>query len=135
MTREDPRASGRPVEDWTGAELAVEMEKRKIVNSISVSRVNELLRLVDLQSHRRKCCPAVPLQGTRTVCVDEMTSLQPSELRAKALRSIPGKVGRCECQYTRHGTLSLTGSREWLQKNICLQGATSTNRSTETTKS
>lgn len=136
MACEDPRASGRPVEDWTGAELAEEMVKRKIVNSISVSRVNELLRLVDLQPHRRKywcfttekdpqlfqaqaqsvcqtyleAASAYHLQGRRTVCVDEMTSLQANELRAKTLRSIPGKVGRCECQYTRHGTLSLTGS-------------------------
>jgi len=39
-----------------------------------------------------------------------MTSLQANELRAATLRSIPGQVGRCECQYTRHGTLSLTGS-------------------------
>jgi len=51
---EEPRASGRPVENWTGAELADEMQKRKVVDSISVSRVNELLRMVDLQPHRRK---------------------------------------------------------------------------------
>jgi hypothetical protein len=133
---EEPRASGRPVEDWTGAELADEMQKRKIVDSISVSRVNELLRLVDLQPHRRKywcfttekdhplfqsqvesvcqtylqAASTYQLHGRRTVCVDEMTSLQANELRAKTLRSLPGQIGRCECQYTRHGTLSLTGS-------------------------
>lgn len=51
---EEPRASDRPVESWTGAELADEMQKRKVVDSISASRVNELLRMVDLQPHRRK---------------------------------------------------------------------------------
>lgn len=133
---EDPRASGRPVEDWTGAELADEMQKRHVVDSISVSRVNELLRLVDLQPQRRKywcfttekdhslfqsqvesVCQTYleaasknQRHGRRTVCVDEMTSLQANELRAKTLRSLPGQIGRCECQYTRHGTLSLTGS-------------------------
>lgn len=133
---EEPRASDRPVESWTGAELADEMQKRKVVDSISASRVNELLRMVDLQPHRRKywcfttekdhqlfqsqvesvcqtyleAASAYHLDGRRTVCVDEMTSLQANEFRAKTLRSIPGKVGRCECQYTRHGTLSLTGS-------------------------
>ena len=133
---EEPRASGRPVENWTGAELADEMQKREVVDSISVSRVNELLRLVDLQPHRRKywcfttekdrelfqsqvqavcqtyleAASSYQLHGRRTVCVDEMTSLQANELRAQTLRSIPGTIGRCECQYTRHGTLSLTGS-------------------------
>ena len=62
---ESPRDSGRPIDDWTGRELADEMRQRAIVDSISVSRVNELLRSMDLQR---------------------------------------------ECQYTRHGTLSLTGS-------------------------
>jgi transposase len=133
---EEPRASGRPVESWTGAELADEIQKREVVDSISVSRVNELLRLVDLQPHRRKywcfttekdhelfksqvkevcqtyleAASAYWRDGKRTVCVDEMTSLGANELRAKTLRSIPGTIGRCECQYTRHGTLSLTGS-------------------------
>lgn len=133
---ESPRSSGRPVEDWTGAELGDEMQKRKVVDSISVSRVNELLRLVDLQPHRRKywcfttekdhalfqsqaesvcqaylqAASAYQRDGRRTVCVDEMTSLQANELRAQTLRSIPGMIGRSECQYTRHGTLSLTGS-------------------------
>lgn len=133
---EDPRASGRPVETWTGAELADEMQKRNLVDSISVSRVNELLRLVDLQPHRSKywcfttekdrdlfqaqvetvcqtyleAASAYEFDGRRTVCVDEMTSLQANELRAEGLRSIPGTIGRLECQYTRHGTLSLTGS-------------------------
>ena len=51
---ENPRDSGRPVEDWTGRELADELKKRSIVESISVSRVNDLLRLVNLQPHRRK---------------------------------------------------------------------------------
>ncbi len=133
---EDPRASGRPVEDWTGAELADEMQKRQIVDSISVSRVNELLRQMDLQPHRRKswcftteqdhqlfqsqvedvcrtyleAASAYQFHRRRTICVDEMTSLQANELRAQTLRSVPGKVGRYECQYMRHGTLSLTGS-------------------------
>ena len=51
---ETPRSCGRPVETWTGRELADEVQKRSIVPSISTSRVNELLRLVDLQPHRQK---------------------------------------------------------------------------------
>ena len=39
---ETPRFCGRPVETWTGRELADEVEQRSIVSSISGSRVNEL---------------------------------------------------------------------------------------------
>lgn len=133
---EAPRLSGRPVNNWTGRELADEMQKRKTVDSISVSRVNELLRQMELKPHRQKywcfttekdhdlfeqqvkevcevylgAAGAYREQGTRTVCVDEMTSLQANERRAPTLPSLPGQIGRRECQYNRHGTLSLTGS-------------------------
>lgn len=133
---EDPQLSGRPINTWTGRELADEMQKRNAVDSISVSRVNELLREMDLKPHRQKywcfttekdqklfnqqvqevcqtylqSATAYHQHGTRTICVDEMTSLQANERRADTRHSIPGKIGRRECQYNRHGTLSLTGS-------------------------
>ena len=136
MACENPRDSGRPIEDWTGRELAEEIKKRSIVDSISSSRVNELLRLVDLQPQRRKywcfttekdldqfqtqveevCQTYLNAQSsylhhnTHTVCVDEMTSLQANERRAETRRARPGQIAKSECQYTRHGTLSLTGS-------------------------
>lgn len=133
---ENPRDSGRPVEDWTGRELADEMQKRSIVDAISPSWVNQLLRLMHLQPHRRKywcfttekdrelfqaqveeVCQtylnarsAYEHDNTRTICVDEMTSLQANEHRAETKRARPSQVAKSECQYTRHGTLSLTGS-------------------------
>lgn len=133
---ESPRDSNRPVDDWTGRELANEMKKRGIVASISTSRVNELLAMMDLQPHKRKCwcfttekdpelfqeqvqevCQtylnarkAYGQSNTHTVCVDEMTSLQANQRRAASKRPRPGQGGKRECQYTRHGTLSLTGS-------------------------
>jgi len=133
---EDPRESDRPIEDWTGRELADEMQNRRVVNSISVSRVNELLRLIDLQPHRRKywcftsekdrelfqsqveqvcqtyleAASCYQFRGTHTICVDEMTSLQANQRKAPTKRPRPGQVGKTECQYKRHGTLSLTGS-------------------------
>jgi transposase len=133
---ESPRDSGRPVDDWTGRELADEMKRRSIVDSISVSRVNELLRIMDLQLQKRKCwcfttekdrelfevqvqqvChtylnapSAYQRDNTHTVCADEMTSLQANERRADTKLPRPGQPGKYECQYTRHGTLSLTGS-------------------------
>jgi transposase len=133
---ESPRHSGRPVDDWTGRELVDEMKQRSIVDSMSVSWANELLRMMDLQPHKRKCwcfttekdpelfeaqvqevCGAYlnarsahEQENTHTVCIDEMTSLQANEQRADTKLPRPGQAGKRECQYTRHGTLSLIGS-------------------------
>lgn len=133
---ESPRDSGRPVDDWTGRELVDELRQRGIIDSISVSRVNDFLRAMDLQPQRRKCwcftteknqvlfeaqvrevcqtyltAPAAFQKArTHTVCTDEMTSLGANERRAATLLPLPGQPGKRECQYTRHGTLSLTGS-------------------------
>lgn len=141
MGCQSPRDSGRPVNNWTGRELADEMKKRSIVDSISVSRVNELLRTVKLGPHTRKCwcftteknhalfkaqvqevCSAYlnaisasQQNNTHTVCTDEMTSLQANEPRADTKLPLPGQPGKIECQYTRHGTLSLTGSWDVVQ--------------------
>ena len=141
---EDPRNSGRPIEVWTGRELADEVQKRGIVDSISVSWVNALLRLMELQPHRRKywcfttekdrklfqaqveeVCKtylnarsAFEDENTRTICVDEMTSLQANEHRAETKRALPGQIAKIECQYTRHGTLSLTGSWDVVQGQL-----------------
>ncbi len=138
---EDPRDSERPIEEWTGPELADELQKRSIVDSISASWVNELLRRVQLQPHRRKywcfttekdrelfqtqveeVCQtylnarsAYLHDNTHTICVDEMTSLQANEQRAETKRARPGRIAKSECQYTRHGTLSLTGSWDVVQ--------------------
>lgn len=138
---EDPRQCDRPVEDWTGRELADEMQKRIIVDSISASTVNQFLRTIALQPHRRKywcfttekdrelfqtqveevCQTYLNARSlylnnnTRTVCVDEMTSLQANEHRAISKRARPGQIAKSECQYTRHGTLSLTGSWDVVQ--------------------
>ena len=51
---EPPKLSGRPVAEWTHAELADEAVKRKIVSSISASQVGHYLRAVKLQPHRSK---------------------------------------------------------------------------------
>ena len=136
LASQSPSSLGRPVQSWTGRELADEARKQGIVRSISTSRVNAFLKLVDLkpQLHKGWCfttekdkqlfegqlhevcqaylnAPALShTLGTHTVCVDEMTSLQANERRAPGKLPLPGQVGKQECQYTRHGTLSLTGS-------------------------
>lgn len=138
MASQSPRDFDRHVDDWTGWELAEQSQMQGIVDSISKSRVNEFLRSVNLKpQHRKGWCFTTETdqqafqeqvkvvcetyleaqsrwqtEGTHTVCVDEMTSLQANEHRAAARLPKPDQVGKMECQYTRHGTLSLTGSWE-----------------------
>lgn len=133
---QSPRTFNRPVDTWTGRELAAEAVLQKIVDSISTSRVNTFLKSVDLNPdlHKGWCftterdeqlfdaqvqevCQVYlnaaslnETQGTHVVCVDEMTSLQANERLAAGKTPKPGQTGLRECQYIRHGTLSLTGS-------------------------
>ena len=128
--------SGRPVTSWTGKELADELQKRGVVESISASHVNRILREVDLKPHKSKywcnttekdperfqqqvevvCqaylnAPELYHQfNTHTVCVDEMTSLQANERRAETKRPRPGQTAKEEFQYTRHGTVCVTAN-------------------------
>ena len=48
---EDPKASERPISQWTSRELAAELVKREIVESISVRHVGRLLAEADLKPH------------------------------------------------------------------------------------
>ncbi len=133
---EPPSQSGRPVDTWTGRELADEMVKRGIVASISVSQVNRYLAEAELQPHRSKywlnttekdpvlfeqqvqivCntyleAPELYFQhNTHTVSVDEMTGVQALERNAKTIPMKPGQPARIEFEYSRHGTLCLTGN-------------------------
>jgi hypothetical protein len=138
---ESPRARGRPVDVWTGRELADEVTRRGLVDSISASRVNDFLRIVHLQPQRRKywcfttekdhelfqsqvdriCSVYLHAQkryereNMRTICVDEMTGVAANERRARTKPALPGQLAKVECQYTKHGTLSLTGSWDVVQ--------------------
>jgi transposase len=133
---EPPKNRGRPVTTWTGSELADECRKRNLVDSISASHVNRILREVDLKPHQscywcnttekdpelfqsqvETVCqtylqaPKLYYQfHSHTVCVDEMTSLQANERRAKTKPSRPGQIAKEEFQYTRHGTVCVTGN-------------------------
>ena len=128
--------SGRPIDEWTGRELADELIHRGIVPSISTSQVNRYLAEAELQPHRSKywlnttekdpqlfeqqvqticqCYLGAPelycQHHTHTVSVDEMTSIQALERNARTIPMKPGQPARIEFEYTRHGTLCLTGN-------------------------
>jgi len=133
---EPPEQSGRPIDAWTGRELADEMIRRGIVASISTSQVNRYLAEAALQPQRSKywlnttekdpqlfeqqvqvvcqCCLEAPelyfQHHTHTVSVDEMTGVQALERNAKTIPMKPGQPVRIEFEYTRHGTLCLIGN-------------------------
>lgn len=141
---EHPGHSGRPVTSWTGREIADEAAKRGLIASISASHVNRILREIDLKPHlSRYWCNTTEKDperfqrqvedvcrtyleadrlyedcNTRTVCVDEMTSLQANERRAETKLPKPGQPAREEFQYTRHGTVCVTGNWDVVQGQL-----------------
>ena len=114
--------SGRPIDEWTGRELADELVHRGIVPSISTSQVNRYLAEAELQPHRRKywlnttekdpelfgqqvqvvcqCYLEAPelyfQHHTHTVSVDAMTGVQALERNAKTIPMKPGQPVRIE---------------------------------------
>jgi putative transposase len=49
---ENPADSGRPISHWTAGELAMEMVKRRIVQSISPRHIRRLLEEAHLKPHQ-----------------------------------------------------------------------------------
>jgi transposase len=133
---EPPEKSGLPITHWTGAELAAEAGKRGVVESISASQVNRLLREAELRPHRSRywlnttekdpalfqaqvqivcaCYHDAPQlyfhHDTHTLSVDEMTGIQALERAAATLPMKPGQAQRREFEYKRNGTLTLIGN-------------------------
>ncbi len=133
---EPPEKSGLPITHWTGAELAAEAVKRGIVESISASQVNRLLRQAELQPHRSRywlnttekdpelfeaqvqmvcaCYQDAPQlyfhHDTHTICVDEMTGIQALQRIATTRAMKPGQRELREFEYKRNGTVTLIGN-------------------------
>jgi transposase len=150
---EPPEKSGRPITHWTRKELHAEVLKRGIAQ-ISESQVGRYLKQAALQPQRRKMWlntkekdPAVfeeqvkdvcqtyreaprraAEDGTRTVCVDEMTGLQALERVAPDKPTQPGSVAKHEYEYERHGTTTLIGNWDVVagQMLACTLGPTRT---------
>lgn len=138
---EPPEQSGRPITHWTNVELRDEVVQRGIVTSISVSQVGCYLREALLRPHRRKMwintteknpetfkrqvaevCQTYQEaphrhaeDGTRTVCVDEMTGLQALERAAPDKNVRVGAIAKHEFEYIRHGTTTVIGNWDVVQ--------------------
>lgn len=130
---EDPRESDREITHWSRRELADEIIKRDIVDTISPRHVGRILDEADLKPHRsrywlnngrdqdpetfdaevEKICdlyiaaPTLHKQGIHIVCTDEKTGIQALERKYPTRPMIPGKVELREFEYIRHGTQCL----------------------------
>lgn len=134
---EHPKASGRPITQWSSKELAAEALKRGIVERISRATVSRLLKEARIKPHlsrywlnahpedeaafdaqvRGVCAiyrQATELhrQGIHVVCTDEKTGIQALEHKYPAKGVKPGWVARLEYEYGRHGTLCLMANFE-----------------------
>jgi putative transposase len=117
----EPEDYGRPISDWTARELAEEIVKQGIVESISPRHVGRLLEEAQIKPHQSRYWLTPPLDdefdakaqnisnlyitaieragvGERTVCIDEMTGIQAIERKEKDLPLRPGKVKRREAR-------------------------------------
>jgi hypothetical protein len=134
---EDPQDSKRPVSHWTLRELAAEIVKRGIAETISERTVQRILNEADLKPHRvqyglnqtpddpqafwktaeRIClcyrhAPMLYGAGIHVVSSDEMTGIQALERLHPTLPLRPGQPERQEFEYERHGTRALIASLE-----------------------
>lgn len=119
-----PEQYGRPISDWTPGELADELIKQGIVESISPRHVGRLLAEADLKPHQSRYWlhpPADPdfadkvkaichvyeqaaaraEQGELTFSVDEMTGIQALEQTMPDLAMKPGRCKLVEFEYIR----------------------------------
>ena len=130
---EDPRDAAREITHWTHRELADEVIKREIVETISPRQVGRFLEELALKPHQSRywlnhnraqapeqfdaavqtvcdlyqAAPELQHQGIHLVCTDEKTGMQALERLHPTRPLLPGKVELREFEYDRHGTLCL----------------------------
>jgi len=124
----DPAPKENGLGGWTMDRLREEVVKRGIVEQIGRTTVNEILEENDLKPHRMKMwehstdpqfkekvteiCELYlnPPEGSVVVSIDEKCGMQALERKYPDEPAIPGRIGRREFEYKRHGTQSLIAS-------------------------
>lgn len=119
-----PRDHREDRDRWTHEALAAALEEETGVR-ISRSEVGRILRNEDFRPHQvrpwlhspdpdfrpkvRRICDLYldPPPGAHVVCVDEKTSIQALARRYPGRPAAPGRAGRREFEYVRHGTCAL----------------------------
>jgi hypothetical protein len=124
----EPIARGLHLTHWTSKDLARQAVEDGLLDHISPSSVQRILREVDLQPHRTRYWKTSRLdpefkdraekvlwcyanaerlarQGIWVVCADEMPNLQVLERPIR--RALPGEIEHQEFEYVRHGTVNV----------------------------
>jgi len=134
---EDPMNSGRPISHWSAREIADEMIKRGIVDTISERQVKRFLQQAELKPHlSRYWCNSPEKRGPefdnrvkmicdlylnvsdyakqniRIISMDEKTGIQAIGRIAPTKRMKPGRIEQCEHNYSRKGTSCLIAGLE-----------------------
>jgi hypothetical protein len=130
---EDPQESAREISHWTPRELAAEVQKREIVETLSPRHLGRILAEMDLQPHRSRywlnnerdqdptafdadvqaicdlyaLAPTLAHHGTHLESLDEKTGIRALERKHPTRPMQPGQVELREFEYERHGTLAL----------------------------
>jgi transposase len=126
---ERPDVIGRSLSQWDSTELARQLVRDGVVESISPQTIQRILTHHKLKPwrHHLWLSPTVPRDAafatqvtelailyTRplgvwemVLCVDEKTSLQPRPRKAPTLAAQPGRPVRVEHEYARKGALNL----------------------------
>lgn len=122
---ERPDKEKAPLRDiWTQESLQAALEEETGVR-ISLTEIRRLLKASDLRPHRvrywlhsqdpefrpkvARICGLYlePPPGATVVCVDEKTCIQALERKHRGRPAAPGRDGRREFEYIRHGTRAL----------------------------
>jgi len=125
---EPPADYDRPITYWTHRELADEVIKQGVVDSISTSEIGRILQEASIRPHKSRywlnakaderkderiadICATYQLASTTpdelVISYDEMTGIQALERIAPDLPMREGKVQAIEFEYKRHGTQTL----------------------------
>ncbi len=128
MVCEKPETYGRAISHWSQRELADEMIKQGIVETISQSQISRILKKMNLQPHRIRYwlngkADEKKEQRIADICqvyfdaakkkdeivfsTDEMTGIQALETISDDLPMAPGKPQAIEFEYKRNGTQTL----------------------------
>jgi transposase len=120
----DPAPRENGLNGWTMDRLRDELVRREIVPPIRRSSVHRILEQVDLKPHRidgwvhspdpefrakaTEICELYlhPPEGSVVVRVDEKTGMHAIEQKYPEKPAAPGRAGRREFEYVRHGTPS-----------------------------
>lgn len=127
---EKPEDYGLPITHWSQSELANEVVRQGIIESISQRSVGRLLNEADIKPHRIRywltpkpdeqrdektadiCdtyikAPERAEKNEETISIDEMSGIQALERAVASLPVRSGKAEYREYEYTRHGTQTL----------------------------